>query len=122
MAEPLKLQCPVSYPAGQQLRDLRTQGWRAPDAIERRLALTEAGLLTGSPDEHGELRGSDLPRDTGRQFNFSGTGEDGEKWFYCSYGKRSSRIAYPLPVETRGCETRESMARGRVVAASIRCD
>lgn len=122
IAGPLKLHCPASYPAGQQLLDLRNQGWRAQAESERGLSLTEAGLLTGPPEDNGELRGSDLPRDIGRQFNFYGTSEDGEKWFYCSYGKYGRRLTHPLPVEISRCETSEQMARGRLVAASIRCE
>lgn len=122
VARPLDLKCPVAYPAGQQLLDMRADGWRVPIVSERRILLTEAGLLIGSPEDNGELRGSDLPRGIGRQFNFSGTSEDGEKWFYCSYGKHSRRLAYPLSVEIRHCKLSEHMARDRLVAARIWCD
>jgi hypothetical protein len=121
-AGPLKLQCPASYPAGQQLLDLRAKGWRAAAASERGLLLTEAGVLTGSPEDNGELRGSDLPRGSGRQFNFYGTSKDGEKWLYCRYGSHGQRLTYPLAVKIRRCETSEQMARERLVVASIRCE
>jgi len=85
-AAPLSLQCPASYPAERQLLDLRAKGWHAPAMSEQGLPLTEAGLLTGPPEDNGELRGGDLPNDTGRRFNFAGTSDDGEKWVYCDYG------------------------------------
>lgn len=86
------------------------------------LPLTEAGLLTGQPEDNGELRGGDLPNDTGRRFNFAGTSDDGEKWVYCDYGNGNYlRLAYRLPVGIKRCETDEPMTHRRLASARIRC-
>ena len=121
-AAPLSLQCPASYPAERQLLDLRAKGWHAPAMSEQGLLLTEAGLLTGPPEDNGELRGGDLPNDTGRRFNFAGTSDDGEKWVYCDYGNGNGlRLAYRLPVGIKRCETDEPMTHRRLASARIRC-
>lgn len=120
---PLSLQCPASYPAERQLLDLRAQGWHAPVMSKQGLPLIEAGLLTGQPEDNGELRGGDLPTDIGRRFNFAGTSDDGEKWVYCDYGNgKHLRLAYRLPVGIKRCETVEPMTRRRLASARILCE
>ena len=65
-----------------------------------------------------------MAKGRGRRFNFYGTEEDGEKWVFCNYenGRLDLRLMRSVPVSTKRCETSESRARGRLVAASIRCE
>jgi hypothetical protein len=124
LSAPLVLHCPVRYPDDKNLLKMRNNGWYAPSAGVAGSALNQTGALTGPAEQNAELRGSDLSNESGRQFNFYGTEADGEKWVFCNYdnGRLYLRLMYAIPVETKRCETNERRTRGRLVAASIRCD
>ena len=120
---PLNLPCPSQYPDDRQLSKMRGDGWYAPSSGVAGSALNQAGALTGTADQNGELRGSDLPSGKGRRFEFDGTADDGDKWVFCNYesGRADVRLMYPLPVQAKRCETDEKRLHERVLAAATRC-
>lgn len=124
VASPLVLHCPSQYPGVELMSGLRQQGWYAPTVGSAGSPLNQAGVLTGPAEQNGELRGGELANGSGRRFNFYGTEEDGEKWLFCNYenGRNDLRLMRAIPISIKRCETNERRARGRLVAASIRCE
>lgn len=122
-AEPLTLQCPAHYPDLIEMQSLQSTGWRAPFPGAPNAPLEEVGVSLGPADENGELQGEGLPGG-GRAFRFPGRASELEKWIFCGYSasKGYVRVMYQIPPDEQRCETHIKRARGRLVAASIRCE
>lgn len=121
-AASLSLACPDFYPGKNQMAKLSGGGWQValPGVVGRRLS--ESGVLLGSHDADGVLRGSDLPDGSGRVFHFEGDQRDHEKWLYCSYsGTATGRLVFRLPVEMARCEVKEMALAGRLQTARFVC-
>ena len=103
---------------------LVAQGWSAPFPGIAGAQLKQASVLIGPAEKHAELRGVQLPGGTGERFHFYGITDQLEKWAFCGYDTPAgyARLVYQIPVSGRGCETRVKRSRGRLIAASLRCD
>lgn len=123
-AAPLALECPAKYPDLIQMQALREKGWSAPFPGRPGVPLEQMSVSLGPADENGELQGERLPGDTGERFHFHGLTDELEKWIFCGYSMPSgyARLMYRIPVSGQACVTRLKRARGRLVAASIRCE
>lgn len=120
----LALTCPAKYPDLVQMQGLAAQGWRAPFPGEPNAPLVQVGVSVGPAERNGGLVGTPLRDGTGYRFEYDVVREDLEKWVFCEYGMSSGYawVVYPISTGGRVCETRLRRARGRLVAASIRCD
>lgn len=123
-AEPLALQCPGKYPDLIEMQSLQAQGWRALFPGAPKAPLEEVGVSLGPAAENGELQGEELPGGKGREFRFPGSALELEKWVFCGYDAPTgyARVMYQIPIDGQRCETRLKRSRGRLVAASIRCE
>lgn len=123
-AAPLALECPAKYPDLVQMQALAVQGWRAPFPGTPNAPLEQMSVSVGPAELNGELRGVQLRGGAGERFRFDVFEEDLEKWVFCGYSVPSgnARLMYRIPVGGKACVTRLQRARGRLAAASIRCE
>ena len=123
-AAPLTLECPVKYPDLIQMQALQAVGWSAPFPGRPGAPLDQMSVSLGPADENGELQGEPLLGAVGERFHFHGLTDELEKWVFCGYTMPSgyARLMYQIPVSGQACETHLKQRRGRLVAASIRCE
>lgn len=123
-AVPLTLECPAKYPDLVQMQALAERGWTAPLPGTPNSPLVQVGVSVGPAERNGELIGAPLRNGAGDRFEYDVFEEDLEKWVFCEYRAPPmyARVMYRISTGGRACETRLKRARGRLVAASIRCE